>query len=575
MNRFLFLTCLFLSIISNAQSEPVLHWAKTYGSMGGEGADAVAYDEEGNVYLVGGFSSVVDFDPGPGVFNMTGVGNAPDAYVLKLDALGDFVWAKRMGGSQGNWFTRIGFADNGDLILAGGYSGTVDFNPNAGTFNLTSTPLLNYPSLFSTDISVVRLTRNGDFVWAKSFGSTQPDALYDMTIDSSGNIILTGSYADVGDFDPGPDTLTFTATGTWDVYLVKLDGSGNLVWGKTFGTESDVRANAIKTDADDNVYLVGNYTHTLDADPNAGEFLLPPGPADSFGQSFYQGMVIKLDSGGDFQWAGKFGGDMMTIINAVEVDANQNVYLCGSFASESDMDPGEGEYILDAGIVDNLPRNAIFITKLNADGSFNWAKHFPPSNGEVRMLKYAGNELLLAGYYQYQFSINDEITLTPAGNRDLFLARFDNLGNALWAKSFGGPELDEMGKPAYDPAGIWYIPGYFAGTADLDPSDAVLNITSAGYNDAFVLRFGPEELGVSDLVADDWSLYPNPSDGKVNFKLPSGFSDASVEVYNLPGQVVSEKNLNLNQTEITLPSGHYLVKLTSGGKSSVKKLIVN
>ena len=102
-------------------------------------------------------------------------------------------------------------------------NGTVDFDPGAGTANLGTNG--------SYDVWVSKLDSSGNYVWAKSFGGTAGDRGYSVAVDSSGNVYTTGYFADTVDFDPGAGTVELNLDGGVDIFVLKLDSSGNLAPG--------------------------------------------------------------------------------------------------------------------------------------------------------------------------------------------------------------------------------------------------------------------------------------------------------------------------------------------------------
>ena len=136
-------------------------WAKGIGGMGlidNVGRD-ITIDSSGNIYTTGGYYSTADFDPGPGISNLTSTGNG-DIFVTKLDSSGNILWAKSMGGVNYDFGYSIAVDSSGDVYTTGSFEGTADFDPGPGTFNLTST--------VNGNIFVTKLDSSGNFVWAKS-----------------------------------------------------------------------------------------------------------------------------------------------------------------------------------------------------------------------------------------------------------------------------------------------------------------------------------------------------------------------------------------------------------------------
>ncbi len=208
-------------------------WAKIIGGTDADFGYSIAVDASGNVFTTGNFNITVDFDPGPGTFNLTSAGNSNDIFISKLDAAGNFVWAKAMGGWNFDWSYSIAVDASGNVFTTGSFEGTADFDPGPGTFNLTSAGI--------QDIFISKLDANGNLVWAKVMGGTQNDQSISIALDASGNAFTTGYFNGTADFDPGAGTFNLTSAGNSDIFIIKL---GNITAaGNIF---NDLNANCVK-----------------------------------------------------------------------------------------------------------------------------------------------------------------------------------------------------------------------------------------------------------------------------------------------------------------------------------------
>jgi len=160
MKNLTFLTALLLLATININAQ-ILDWAKSMGGTNLEESVSIAVDDSGNIYTTGYFQGTTDFDPGLGTFNLTSAG-VQDIFISKLDASGNFVWAKSIGEISTDIGYSIAIDVSGNVYTAGYFYGTADFDPGAGTFNLTSAG--------GQDIFISKLDASGNFVWAKSMG---------------------------------------------------------------------------------------------------------------------------------------------------------------------------------------------------------------------------------------------------------------------------------------------------------------------------------------------------------------------------------------------------------------------
>ena len=190
------------------------------------------------------------------------------------------------------------------------------------------------------------------------FGGTSWDYLDSVAADSSGNVVATGSFEGTADFDPGSGTTNLTSGGSRDIYVTKLDSSGELAWARQMGGVSSASGHSVALDSSGNVYVAGRFRGTADFDPGSETQNLTSNGSDD-------GFVVKLDSNGDFVWAKSFGGAQTDVARGVAVDSAGNVYVNGYFRSTADFDPGAGTQNKTAAGSDD-----IYLLKLNADGDF-------------------------------------------------------------------------------------------------------------------------------------------------------------------------------------------------------------
>ena len=199
------------------------------GTVTGEG-HYIGADAMGNVYTSGTFyTSNTDFDPGPAVFNLTLHGNN-DVFVTKYDANGNFIWAVNVGGPKDDISSSIIVDASGYVYVAGFFEDTADFDPGPGVFNIYAATTWQ-----DMDIFILKLDPVGNFVWAKQFGGDGGQYGCLLALDNLGNVYSTGHYNGPTDFDPGPGTYNLTTAGEGDIFISKLDASGNFAWAIQMG----------------------------------------------------------------------------------------------------------------------------------------------------------------------------------------------------------------------------------------------------------------------------------------------------------------------------------------------------
>ena len=342
--------------ISKLDAAGNLLWAKSLGTPNSDdGGAGIATDASGNVYVTGNFSGTIDFDPGPGTYTLAA--SATDIFVIKLDASGNFVWAKNMGGTGSEYGYAIAVDASSNVYTTGFYSSTVDFDPGPATYTLSSKG--------GADVFVSRLDANGNFVWARNLGGTNTDVGYGIALDGSGNVYTTGNFKGTCDFDPSAATYTLASGGSDDLFISRLDAAGNFVWAtvaKGSTTSSTSSGRCIRTDASGNVYVSGYYNGTTDFDPGPATYTLTSG-------GFLNGIVSKLDGSGNLAWVGELRGSS-TPVMAIALDAAGDVYGTGSFDGSVDFDPAASSYSL------STPTSSedIYLFKWSSAGAFVWAQ---------------------------------------------------------------------------------------------------------------------------------------------------------------------------------------------------------
>jgi hypothetical protein len=316
----------------------------------------IAVDKQNNVYVTGYYDGISDLDPTAGVSTFTANGLA-DCFIIKLNANGNFIWAKSFGGNSYDVGSNLAFDASNNVYILGSFYNTVDFNPDLGITNLTSNG--------DYDVFISKLDVNGNFLWVKSFGGNSADEGRGIQIDAQGNIYVNGAFQGAVDFDPNASTLTLSSIGATDIFMAKLNSAGNLVWAKSMGSSAyDNGTDLVLDKKGTNIYLTGQFENTVDFDPNIGTSNLTSlGSADIY--------ISKFDTDGNLIWAKSFGGIVYEHVSGIKLDSIENIYLAGGYGNVVDFDPNSG--------VVNLTSNGsndLYISKLDSNGVLVFAKSF-------------------------------------------------------------------------------------------------------------------------------------------------------------------------------------------------------
>ena len=540
-----------------------LDWVNSMGSAGDEYGSAITTDNLGNVYVAGSFNGTVDFDPGSGTTNITSNGGN-DIYIQKLDQTGNLIWIKRIGGTLSDGCTSI-FSDvSGNLYFTGSFQGTVDFDPGAGTSNLVSNG--------TDDAFALKLTNNGDFLWATAMTGSNQNVGMSITVDNLRNVYITGFFEGLVDFDPGVGTSYLNSFSfSYDAFIQKLDVNGNLLWAARTGGQDWDFGNSITTDGSGNVYITGFYEGTVDLDPGVGTALF-----SSPGSGYWGTYLQKLGPNGNYIWAKSNAGNGTGWPNSIVIDTKGNTYTTGWFSGTLDFDPGSGTINKTAsGGTD------IFTQKLDSNGNLVFISIIGGTGGDMAnsiTIGKSGN-LYLTGTYQgtvdFDPWIGGTFNLTSAGADDIFIQKIDTSGMLMYAGSMGGSMNDAGASIATGNWGDIFISGRFESTSDFDPGSGTSNITSNGLKDAFVLKLATT-VGINEVDNQtDVTIYPNPTAKQIWIN-SKHLSIKEARIIDLTGKTVKRIIATTNTINVEdLPQGIYFIQLLSKEGIITKKFVKN
>lgn len=332
-----------------------LMWAKHYGAPGTNLGTGIITDALGNVYATGQFENTVTFDPDNPTSTLTSFGMA-DIFLLKLDAAGNFLWVKQMSGTNYDANNAITLDPEGNIYTTGHFSGTADFDPSSEIVNLTA--------IRNNDVFVQKFDNNGNLLWVKQMGGRGFEYGISIKTDASGNVYTAGYFQNTVDFDPGSGVVDLTSNGKFDVFVQKLDPSGEFLWAKQVGGTGDDRVHQMTIDNNANIYLTGFFEGTVDFDPgNETLNYTSNGLKDIF--------ILKLNTDGDYLWAKQFGGTSDDEGMSIVTTTTGDLFASGHFKDTVDFNPAEGNAIFTTGYFED-----ILILHLNSDGNFLWVKQY-------------------------------------------------------------------------------------------------------------------------------------------------------------------------------------------------------
>ncbi len=402
-------------------------------------------------------------------------------------------WLYNAGGTGADKGQSVTTDASGNAYITGYFTGTVDFDPGAGTDSKTSNG-------GSQDIFLTKINADGTYGWTKQFGGTGEDRGQSVTTDASGNVYMTGYFNGTADFDPGDSTDTKTAGGTGnELFLTKINADGTYGWTKQLISSSSgsnySTGFSIALDSTGNIFLTGYCFGTVNFGQDFGQ---SDSKSTGTTTNFF---LTKINSDVTYGWTKNFlpGSGNGGTCRSVTLDGSGNAYITGSFTGTFDFNPGTGT---DSRVAPPSYAN-IFLTKINADGSYGWTKTFGDSSSVVSNVGLSvtadsSGNLYITGYFGNTVNFAKDFSgtdnKTAASSYDIYITKINADATYGWTKTFAGATgVDEGRSVAVDGSGNVYLAGDFTGTinfaGDFSGSDSK---TAAGDSDIFLTKISSD-----------------------------------------------------------------------------------
>jgi hypothetical protein len=286
-------------------------WSDRFGDAGYQYVEGIAVDLQGNVVITGFFyGGNIDFGGGT-LVNAGGV----DIFAAKFDTDGTHLWSDNYGDADDQSGGSVAIDGSGNVMVAGGFDGTVNFGGQA------------LVSSGNKDVFLAKFDPSGNHLWSDSFGDSEWQRVGGVVADGSESVYLAGSFRGAIDFGGG----ALTSAGGFDIYVAKFNASGDHVWSQRFGDSgtSMEYAACVAADHSGDVVIAGNFSGTVDF---GGGALTTAGNRDIFLASF--------DPSGTHLWSQRYGDENVEAPYGVAA-YDECVYLAGKFEGSIDFGGGE------------------------------------------------------------------------------------------------------------------------------------------------------------------------------------------------------------------------------------------
>lgn len=482
-------------LVSNGQT---YEWAKHIapGTNHNDYAVSLCVDTLGNSYYTGVFQGTLDFDPDTAVANVVSSNGNSDAFVLKLDSLGNFVWVIKLGSTGADDGSAVELDVNGNVYVTGHFRDTVDFDPGVGVGNLYA------PA--RTDMFLAKYDANGNFIYVKQIGGAGAVInIFDIELDGVSHIYLTGYFEGTVDFDPGVGVSSIGSLGgtyPGDAFILKLDSSGNFNWAKGLGSIDLDQGTSVSTDEYGNVYFKGLFRGTVDFDPGAGVHNISSAAVPSNWDCY----ILKLNSSGNFVWVRNWPLGFLsgfTYPNSLDVKSGF-VYTTGNFENTTDFDPSGAFYNLTS-----VGNRDIYVSKLDTAGNFIWAKSMGGVSTDygASISLDSRNRVYITGGFSGTADLDPGIAVfnqTSFSGDCMFALKMNELGEFIWAQSMSGASTSGGANISVDKNDDVFVCGGFWGTGEFEFDTTTYSLGYTFFQDIYSIKMSQDYCSSFALQID-------------------------------------------------------------------------
>jgi hypothetical protein len=567
------------------------HLALLYSSAGMEYGKANAVDNDTN-YINGAlFQNTINVDPN-GTYTITAPGATTQVAITKYNKHGELLWAFHVGGTTTSEAPHgIGCDAQKNIYVTGYFGSTTMTGPQTASFNPLGGGTISTQG--NEDCFVAKYDSDGNYQWAfglGNIGQNTQERAWDICVEPDGNFYVAGGFYGTMNFNPLGVAMNYSLPNSLaGLFVAKYNTNGVCQWVISLDaqTTSVFNEGYVTCDIDDagNLYVAGNFRGTnINFNPlGTTTTLSSSGQCDIF--------IGKYSTAtGLLSWVKRIGTAAQEIVSpgALRCDNYGNPYFTGRLSGTNSVnfDPNGGTV--------NVSNSALYLASFDPAGNLRFAEGFNSGAGDGghRIAFDNQNNVYMAGWMNGTVNFGQGITRTAySPTADVFISKFTNIGDCIWAFNFGG-----IGSTAnnicaglsVDQENNAIITGQLYGTdADVDPGSGILNLSSVGNNDCFVIKYTSSgQLWVNDTTSvgfgsynhdksNNLRIYPNPSSMVINLRGISIDNQTSFEIINSQGKSALSGILSDQFIDISfLPAGIYFIRIDGRTCQFTKKFLV-
>ncbi len=471
---------------------PVIQWQKSMGGSLDDFANSVFITNDGG-FIITGSTKSDDFD----ISNRNTQSGYFDLWLLKLNDIGTILWNSCYGGTT---------YDYGNCVIQSKDSGFAI----SGSSNSWDGDVSGCHS-HQDDFWIVKTDSSGIIQWQKCLGGGQTEEAYSIVQTIDAGYLVVGK---TNSFDG--DVIGFH--GNEDLWAVKLDQNGSIMWSNSLGGSSYEQGLSCKQTTDGN-YLIAGTASSNDGDVTGNNY-----PSSDV-------WIIKLDSSGQIIWNKCYGGSALDG-SAEILLADNGSFFVASHSSSNDID-----------VSGNHGYDDFWLFKADSSGNILWQKSYGGSSIEECRAAALTSD---GGVVMTGTSFVDDGMVSGNHNTgflvyDYWVIKVDSIGNLEWGKCLGGSNDEEVYSIKQTPDSGFIIVGY----SDSNDGDVTGN---HGGTDAWVVKLGPPPLSTNEIEnhLSDFSISQKEDQLQLRFFYKHK-ATANCSIFDLTGKKLFEKKIQINE----------------------------
>jgi uncharacterized repeat protein (TIGR01451 family) len=539
MRKNVLLSIILLSFIHLSYSQFNYEFGYNFGNDGyDESGSYITIDDDDNIYMTGHYSGELDFDGTENEYKLTSTGDT-SSFLAKYTNDGALIWAISIDGNKSVKSLMVKVDENKNVYITGIVRGDADFDPSINTTIISSPDIITY-SYF-----IAKYNENGNLIWAYGLNpNLNIQHISTISLDTQGNIILGGNFYNTVDFDFSANIYELTAQNiNGDNFVAKYNSNGALLWAFNISTNLHAYPVYSSTDENNNIYLAGNFSSTVDFDPSLNTFnLISNGGLDIF--------IAKYDENGNLIWAKNIGENGADIITDVFYK-NNYIHIMGKFNNTVDFDPS----INNAFLTTNGSSD-IFVAKYDENGDYSWAISISGNTNNICSNMFVDNlnNVYITGHSQYTINFNTSLSNELYTDyKNLYLAIYDSAGQLKYANHWKGS--NSFGKSVVsDSKNDIFLLGNFQYNTNVD-FDTIIDPFTSDYQNIALAKYDLKK--VLGLIYFD--IYQN-----CVFETDEAGLKNRLAIIN-PGNIVVETNAFGYWYLDSLAEGNYTLTVDTSG----------